>query len=224
MEAAVIQSTSMDQIHVAIVEDHPDIRIGMRFIINSREGFSSEAYSNAEDALEGIQKNVPDVVLMDINLPGMNGIECTAKLKELLPDLQIMICSVYDDDDNVFQALEAGASGYILKSAASENLMQCITDLHHGGSPMSSSIARKVVNRLQQGPSSDQKKEEFHLTPREDEILDLIAQGFRNKEIADKIFVSVNTVRTHIYNIYEKLHVQNRVEALNKTGRGFGRN
>lgn len=211
----------MDQIHVAIVEDHPDIRMGMRFIINSREGFTSEAYSNAEDALEGIQKNVPDVVLMDINLPKMNGIECTTKLKAILPDLQIMICSVYDDDDNIFKALEAGASGYILKSAASENLMQCITELHEGGSPMSSSIARKVVSRFQKS-SSQQKKEEFQLTPREDEILDLIAQGFRNKEIAEKLFVSVNTIRTHIYNIYEKLHVQSRVEALNKTGRGFG--
>jgi DNA-binding NarL/FixJ family response regulator len=221
MEATALQLTNMDQIHVAIVEDHPDIRMGMRFIINSREGFSSEAYSNAEDALEGIQKNVPDVVLMDINLPKMNGIECTTKLKALLPDLQIMICSVYDDDDNIFKALEAGASGYILKSAASENLMQCITELHEGGSPMSSSIARKVVSRFQKS-SSQQKKEEFQLTPREDEILDLIAQGFRNKEIAEKLFVSVNTIRTHIYNIYEKLHVQSRVEALNKTGRGFG--
>lgn len=222
MEAAAIQTLKVEQINVAIVEDHPDIRNGMRFIINSREGFTSQAFGNAEDALEQIPVIKPDVVLMDINLPGMNGIECTTKLKAIMPDLQILICSVYDDDDNVFKALEAGASGYILKSAASENLMQCITDLYNGGSPMSSAIARKVVSRFQQGVSQPAKKE-FNLTPRENEILDLIAEGFRNKEIADKLFVSVNTIRTHIYNIYEKLHVQSRVEALNKTGRGFGR-
>jgi DNA-binding NarL/FixJ family response regulator len=214
-----------DTIHVAIVEDHPDIRQGVQFIIDSSDGFSSEAFSNAEMALERIPKNVPDLVLMDINLPGMNGIECTRRLKEKYPNMLIMMCSVYDDDDNIFQALAAGANGYILKSAAGEHLLQSLTDLHQGGSPMSSIIARKVVAKFQSNAAMFQQQqvaeEVAQLTPRENEILDLLAQGYRNKEIADKLFVSVNTIRTHIYNIYDKLHVQTRVEALNKSGRGY---
>jgi len=219
---------TLDKIHVAIVEDHPDIRHGVKFIVDSREGFSSVSFSNAEDALSEIPQRVPDVVLMDINLPGMDGIECTKILKKKYPDILILMCSVYDDDDNIFRALEAGAKGYILKSAAGERLLQAITELYRGGSPMSGSIARKVVERFQQQLSAqnrtDPSAEASLLTDRENEILDLLAQGIRNKEIADKLFVSPNTIRTHIYNIYEKLHVKSRIEALNKTGRGFHNN
>jgi DNA-binding NarL/FixJ family response regulator len=218
---------SVENIHVAVVEDNSEIRQGVSFIINSTEGFSCIAFGNAEEALEKIPNKLPEVVLMDINLPGINGIECTRKLKEKYPELQIMICSVYDDDDNVFNALEAGANGYIVKSAAGEKLLSSIRELHNGGSPMSSSIARKVVARFQRLNSGkalqSEPKEDFSLTTRENEILDLLAQGYRNKELAEKLFVSVNTIRTHVYNVYEKLHVNSRIEALNKTGRGYSK-
>jgi DNA-binding NarL/FixJ family response regulator len=218
---------SVENIHVAVVEDNSEIRQGVSFIINSTEGFSCIAFGNAEDALEKIPNKLPEVVLMDINLPGINGIECTRKLKEKYPELQIMICSVYDDDDNVFNALEAGANGYIVKSAAGEKLLSSIRELHNGGSPMSSSIARKVVARFQRLNSGkalqSEPKEDYSLTTRENEILDLLAQGYRNKELAEKLFVSVNTIRTHVYNVYEKLHVNSRIEALNKTGRGYSK-
>jgi DNA-binding NarL/FixJ family response regulator len=130
-----------------------------------------------------------------------------------------MMCTAYEDDDSIFRALAAGAKGYILKRSAGDTLIEAIRDLHEGGSPMSSAIARKVVESFQQVQTS--KSQKNSLTQRENEILDLLAQGFRNKEIASQLFVSVNTIRTHIYNIYEKLHVQNRVEALNKTGRNL---
>ena len=218
---------SVENIHVAVVEDNSEIRQGVSFIINSTEGFSCIAFGNAEEALEKIPNKLPEVVLMDINLPGINGIECTRKLKEKYPELQIMICSVYDDDDNVFNALEAGANGYIVKSAAGEKLLLSIRELHNGGSPMSSSIARKVVARFQRLNSGkalqSEPKEDYSLTTRENEILDLLAQGYRNKELAEKLFVSVNTIRTHVYNVYEKLHVNSRIEALNKTGRGYSK-
>jgi DNA-binding NarL/FixJ family response regulator len=214
----------MDNIHIAIVEDHPEIRSGVSFLLNSHEGFSSDAYPNAEKALEGIKNSRPNVVLMDLNLPGMNGIECTRILRAKYPDIPIMICSAYDDDDHVFSALEAGANGYILKSAVADRLTKSIKELHQGGSPMSSEIAVKVIEKLR-NPNKPQSRaispEESSLTPRENEILDLLSEGYRHKEIGEKLFVSVNTIRTHVYNIYEKLHVQNRTEALNKTGRGF---
>ena len=211
-------------IHVAVVEDNSEIRQGVSFIINNTDGYSCMAFPNAELAVEKISEKLPDVVLMDINLPGMNGIECTKILKEKYPELLVMICSVYDDDDNIFKALEAGASGYILKSAAGNKLIDSIQELTNGGSPMSSTIARKVVAKFHNSnalQSITTTQKDYSLTARENEILDLLAKGFRNKEIAEKLFVSVNTIRTHVYNIYEKLHVNSRIEALNKTGRGY---
>jgi DNA-binding NarL/FixJ family response regulator len=203
-------------IRVALVEDHLEIREGLSYIINSTPGFECEVFENAEIACEGILQDEFDIVLMDINLPGMSGIDCTRLLKEKNPRLPIMMCTAYEDDENIFKALAAGAKGYILKRAAGDNLIEAIKDLHNGGSPMSSAIARRVVDSFQRPQLSGAN---FNLTARENEILDLLSQGFRNKEIAERLFVSVNTIRTHIYNIYEKLHVQNRVEALNKTGR-----
>jgi DNA-binding NarL/FixJ family response regulator len=203
-------------IRVALVEDHLEIREGLSYIINGTPGFSCEVFENAEVATEEVSEKDFDIVLMDINLPGMNGIECTRLLKEKNPKLPIMMCTAYEDDENIFKALAAGAKGYILKRAAGDHLIEAIKDLHEGGSPMSSAIARRVVDSFQRPVVTGSN---YNLTARENEILDLLSQGFRNKEIADRLFVSVNTIRTHIYNIYEKLHVQNRVEALNKVGR-----
>jgi len=201
-------------IQVALVEDHADIRQGLSYIINSTAGFDCTAYSTAEEALQKIFEDNCDVILMDINLPGMSGIDCTRLMKEKCPGLPIMMCTAYEDDENIFKALSAGAKGYILKRAAGDMLIEAIRDLHDGGSPMSSSIARRVVESFQNG--GKKSKDDYDLTGREKEILELLSQGFRNKQIAEKLFLSPHTIRTHIYNIYEKLHVQNRVEALNK--------
>jgi DNA-binding NarL/FixJ family response regulator len=211
----IATDTKKKKIKVAIIEDHHDIRQGMAFLINSDPAFEAALYPNAEDALKKFKTDRPDVVLMDINLPGMNGIECTKLIKQTYPAIHIMMCTVYEDDEKIFNALSAGASGYMLKRAAGDNLVDSIRDLNNGGSPMSAAIARKVVAFFQRKSSP----ENALLTSRENEILDLLAEGYRNKDIADKLCVSVNTIRTHIYHIYEKLHVQNRVEALNKTGR-----
>jgi DNA-binding NarL/FixJ family response regulator len=209
MNATITKTTE-----ICVVEDHEDIRNGIVFIINTYPGFHCTSHKNGEDALKGFKKSMPDVVLMDINLPGMNGIECTRQLKEMYPAVQIMMCTVFEDTEKIFDALKAGANGYILKRTAGETLIDAIHELLRGGAPMSSDIARKVVNSFQQARSPRSASPE--LTNKENEILDLLASGYGNKEIADRLCVSVNTVRTHIYHIYEKLHVHNRVEALNK--------
>lgn len=209
-------------VNIAIIEDHHDIRMQVENLVNSHPGFICKGFAAAEEALKEFETFTPSIVLMDINLPGMDGIECTKKVKELYPSVLVMMCTIYEDDEKIFRALTSGASGYVLKSTSGEQLMEDIRMLLNGGAPMSPAIARKVVTSFRRN-SNIPSSQEFQLTPRENEILDLLAQGFRNKEIADKLFVSINTIRTHIYNIYEKLHVQNRVEALNKTGRA-GRN
>ncbi|MBL7943950.1 MAG: response regulator transcription factor [Flavobacteriales bacterium] len=201
-----------DHIHVLLVEDHAEIREGLKYIINNAPGFSCVTCATAEEALVTMSPDDVDVVLMDINLPGMSGIECTRRLREQYPSLPIMMCTAYEDDENIFMALSNGAKGYILKRAAGEILIEAIRDLYQGGSPMSSSIARRVVESFQQRKSET----DFDLTLREREILDLLAQGNRNKQIADKLFLSPHTIRTHIYHIYEKLQVKNRVEAINR--------
>ncbi len=217
------QSIATENIAVGLVEDHTDIRQGLAFIINNADGFRCSAYSNAEEAMEAFELNVPDVVIMDINLPGISGIECTQIIKQKYPQLNIMMCTSYEEDEKVFSALAAGASGYILKRAAGDHLLDSIRELHNGGSPMSSMIARKVVASFRQPAPSALSSEALQVTSRENEILDLLAKGLRNKEIADKLFVSINTIRKHVYNIYDKLHVQSKIEALNKTGRGFSK-
>jgi len=201
-------------IEICVIEDHEEIRNGIVFIINTYPDFHCTSYKNGEDALKGLKKNLPDVVLMDINLPGINGIECTRLIKEANPAVLIMMCTVFEDSEKIFDALKAGASGYILKRTAGETLIDAIKELLKGGAPMSSDIARKVVNSFQE--TRTQKTKYPELTNKENEILDLLADGYGNKEIADRLYVSVNTVRTHIYHIYEKLHVHNRIEALNK--------
>jgi DNA-binding NarL/FixJ family response regulator len=204
-----------EKITVVIVEDDREMREGLEAIIRFHPGLECLAsYPSAEDALSQISRNVPDIILMDIHLPGISGIECVKQLKPILPKTQFMMCTVYEDNENVFDSLCAGASGYLLKNSPPGKITDAIIDLYHGGSPMSSTIARKVINTFK--PVSQHNTTVENLTKREHELLELLAKGYRYKEIADKLFISFETVRTHIHNIYEKLHVQSRTEALNK--------
>ncbi len=208
----------MTQIKVTIIEDIEDIRQGFYFLINTHNEYNCIAsYSDAEKALEDMKNNIPDVVIMDIGLPGISGIECTRIIKNRFPSVQIMICTVFEDDERLFGALSAGASGYILKSTSPNKLLESIKEIFNGGSPMTSQIARKVVETLQIPVKANNiASEEYNLSSREKEILKLLAEGYRNKEIAEKLFITHYTVKSHIYNIYEKLHVKSRIEAINK--------
>ncbi|HKJ81935.1 MAG TPA: response regulator transcription factor [Ignavibacteriaceae bacterium] len=202
-------------INVGIVEDNKKIREGLAALIDGSEGFKCNAvHETAEEALKKFPYENPDIVLMDINLPGISGIECLIKLKEILPDVQVMMLTVYENDDLIFKSLVAGATGYILKRTPPAELLEAIKEIHNGGSPMSDQIARKVVQAFQQmGKSS---KETENISERESEILDYLSKGYYDKEIADKLFLSVKTVRTHLRNIYKKLHVRSRTEAVLK--------
>jgi two-component system, NarL family, response regulator LiaR len=209
------------QIVVVTVEDNADIRNSLKELLNNDKDILCVAtYDTAESAMIEIPEILPDIVLMDIGLPKMNGIDCIKKLKPLCPGVQYMICTIYDEDEKIFDALAAGANSYILKRSKQEVLIEAIKDLYEGGSPMSSDIARKIVLSFQK-KTIDSQVTEYGITPRETEILGLLAEGLSYKEIAAKIFISVKTIRKHIYNIYEKLHVHNRLEALNKF---FGKN
>ncbi len=202
------------EINVAIVEDNDDIREGLMYLIKASEGFSCIAnYSNAEDALIELPKLNVNVVLMDINLPGKSGIECVAELKYLRSDFQIIMLTIFEDEDKIFRSLQAGASGYVLKKTSPAQLIEAIRDVFNGGSPMSSQIARLVVESFQSSTNAD---DTYNLTKREREVLDYLSKGFRYKEIANELCISIDTIRTHIKNIYEKLHVQSRTEALLK--------
>jgi DNA-binding NarL/FixJ family response regulator len=204
-----------EKIKVVIVEDDKEMREGLESIVRYHPALQCLAtYSSAEEALDHIQSNIPDIVLMDIHLPGISGIECIKKLKPVLSSTQFMMCTVYEDNENVFDSLCAGATGYLLKNSPPGMITDAIIDLYHGGSPMSSIIARKVIKAFQ--PVRQQNTEIEILTKREKEMLELLAKGYRYKEIADQLFISFETVRTHIHNIYEKLHVQSRTEAINK--------
>jgi DNA-binding NarL/FixJ family response regulator len=204
-----------EKIKVVIVEDDKEMREGLESIVRFHPALECLAtYPSAEEALDHILSNIPDIVLMDIHLPGISGIECVRKLKPLLLSSQFMMCTVYEDNENVFDSLCAGATGYLLKNSPPGMITDAIIDLYHGGSPMSSVIARKVINAFQ--PALAQNTDMGKLTRREREMLDLLAKGYRYKEIADQLFISFETVRTHIHNIYEKLQVQSRTEALNK--------
>lgn len=205
----------MNMISVAIVEDVDEIRNALQILINGSEGFSCEhVFSNGEDALQQLPDIKPDVVLMDIHLPGKTGIECINELSDKIPSTQFMMCTVYDDDENIFEALSAGATGYLLKRTPPAQILQAIRELHEGGSPMSSEIARRVVESLKK--KNKQSTAIEILTDREKEILEYLSKGFLYKEIAAELFISKETVKRHIHNIYEKLQVQTRTEALNK--------
>jgi DNA-binding NarL/FixJ family response regulator len=209
----------MGKVKVAVVDDVEEIRSGFSFLINSSDECECVgSFSNAEDLLAKLDELVPQVVILDIGLPGMSGIDCCREIKAKLPKSQIIICTVYEDDERLFSALKAGASGYILKRTSPGLLMDAIKELHNGGAPMSPQIGRKVIESFQGNlPVPEARAEvEYDLSKREKEILELLAAGYRNKEIADRLFISSHTVRSHIYHIYEKLHVKSRVEALNK--------
>jgi DNA-binding NarL/FixJ family response regulator len=200
---------------VSIVEDSDQVRGTLARLINRAEGFSClSQYSSAEAALEALPKERPNVVLMDINLPGMNGVECVRKLKQIAPEIQVMMLTVYEDTENIFNALAAGATGYLLKRTSTPELLSAIREVQRGGSPMTTHIARKVVQSFQRAPAAQQATE--GLSPREQEVLDHLAQGFLYKEIADKLGVSYETVHTYIRRIYEKLQVRTRTEAVAK--------
>ena len=206
---------STEKIKVIIVEDDKEMREGLELIVRSNPALECIATCfSGEEAMETIPANIPDIVLMDIHLPGISGIECIKKLKPSLAFIQFMMCTVYEDNENVFDSLCAGATGYLLKNSPPSKITDAIIDLYHGGSPMSSVIARKVIQTFKL--ATGQNKEMEKLTAREKEMLDLLAKGYRYKEIADHLSISFETVRTHIHNIYEKLHVQSRTEALNK--------
>jgi len=203
------------KIKVVIVEDDNEMREGLKRIVQSHPALECiSTCSSGEEALKQIPDLIPDIVLMDIHLPGISGIDCVKTLKPFLSFTQFMMCTVYEDNDNVFESLCAGATGYLLKNSPPGKINESIIDLYHGGSPMSSIIARKVIHTFQ--PVEHLIKDIEKLTKREREMLDLLAKGYRYKEIADQLFISFATVRTHIHHIYEKLHVQTRTEALNK--------
>jgi len=207
----------MDQekITVSIVEDTEDIRESLRIMINGSTGFECvQVYADAEEALEKMPANEINAVLMDINLPKMDGIECMKRLKPVMHNTQFMMYTVCDDDDNIFNALQSGASGYILKRTYPAQVLEAIRELHAGGSPMSGEIARRVIDYMHN--KGKKAKAVELLTERETEILDLLAKGYLYKEIATELFISKSTVKQHIHNIYGKLHVQTRTEALNK--------
>ena len=207
-------------ITLAIVEDLDEVRDGLRNFISLSTDFKIlDTFKTAEEALYELPRLQPDIVIMDINLPGMNGIECIKLVKDKSPDTQFMMFTVYENDEKVFEALKAGASGYLLKNTGLVQLIESLKELYNGGSPMSANIARKLVT-LFRSEQKEKTKVEV-LTSRENEILHLLAKGLLYKEIADQISISVSTVRQHIHHIYEKLHVQNRTEAINKV---FGRN
>ncbi len=202
-------------ITLAIVEDLDEVRDGLKnFLSLSKEFAVLDTFKTAEEALFEIPKLKPDIVIMDISLPGMNGIECIRQVKDKTPSTQFMMFTVYENDEKVFEALKAGASGYLLKNTGLLQLVESLKELYDGGSPMSANIARKLVTLFR----ANQKQAEALdvLSNRENEILQLLAKGLLYKEIANDLSISVATVRQHIHHIYEKLHVQNRTEAINK--------
>ncbi len=209
-------------ITVSIVEDNEQLRGTLTRVLNRAEGFQCVGqHGTAEAALEGVPKEKPAVVLMDINLPGMNGVECVRKLKPLLPQTHMIMLTVYEDTENIFNALAAGATGYMLKRTPRDELLAAIQDVLRGGSPMSAHIARKVVQSFQRpATAAAPAAEEAALSPREKEVLDCLAQGFLYKEIAEKLGISYETVHTYIRRIYEKLQVRTRTEAVAKFLRG----
>jgi len=201
-------------ISVSVVEDDAGTRETLKKILGRAPGLRFVgAYANGEDAVRSLPGTRPEVALVDINLPGMSGIECVAKLKAQLPDLLVLMLTTYEETDLIFESLRAGAIGYLLKNVANADLIRAIEEVRNGGAPMSMQIARKVVRHFHRAQPRPELKE---LTKREQEILALLAKGFLYKEIADRLGISTATVRGHLHNVYEKLHVQSRTEAVLK--------
>jgi DNA-binding NarL/FixJ family response regulator len=203
-------------IKLAIVEDEARFRKSLRRVIESKPDYTCNgAYATGSEALEAVPRAPPDILMMDLNLPDMSGADVTAQLKSAMPALSIIVLTVYNDSENIFRALRAGASGYLLKQATAHEILEAIAEAHRGGAPMTSEIARKVIAAFRE-PQIPAGSTTDPLAPREKEILDLLAKGYANKEIADKLALTVGTVCWYLHEIYRKLHVQSRVQAINK--------
>jgi len=204
-----------ETIEVAIVEDTAGIREQWKRLIGATKGFHCLCTcASGEEAVKRLPACRPQVVLMDISMPGISGIECAGQLKRVLPETQILMVTVHNDHDRVFQALKAGASGYLLKRSTPAELLEAIREVLRGGGPMSGEVARMVIETFHRGPVSP--ADSIQLSPREQEVLEQVSRGFANKEIADRLGMSFDTVRTHLKHIYEKLHVRCRAEAVAK--------
>jgi len=202
-------------IRVAIVEDDRTVRENLAVLIDAAPGFSCVGgCASAEEAWQRLPALSPEVVLMDIHLPGRSGIACVARLRNLLPEAHVIMLTIEEDVDQVFESLKAGATGYLVKHASPREILDAVAEVHSGGAPMSSHIARKVVTAFRQ--SSGSASDDLRLSPREQEVLRLLAKGHRSKEIADDLGVGLGTVNTHVRHIYEKLHVRSRAEAVAK--------
>lgn len=211
-------------IRIALIEDSPQVREALALILNNSPGYECvQAFASTESALAGFPSDPPDVALVDINLPGLSGIECVRRLKARAPRMEILMLTIETDPDRVFESLAAGASGYLVKNVPPARLLEAIDEVVRGGAPMSGPIARLVVRNFQQprvGGMGGRPDDEDRPTAREQEVLDLIAQGLRTKEIAVRMGISPQTVQTHVRNIYEKLHVRSRTEAVLRYHRG----
>ena len=212
-----MNTVSVDKppIQVALVEDDPEIRANLAHRVGRSAGFRLlRSYSDAESALADLPRHPPDVVLMDINLPGIDGVECVRQLKAKMPAVQFIMLTIYEDGNRLFKSLMAGASGYLLKRTPPDKLLVAIQEAHEGGAPMTPEVARRVVQHFQQipQPSSDLQR----LTPRETDVLEQLAKGFLYKEIEDNLGIGTGTLRGYIANVYEKLHVHSRTEAVVK--------
>jgi DNA-binding NarL/FixJ family response regulator len=200
-------------IRVAIVEDDRTVRENLALLIDRAPGFRCLAScASAEEAWQKLPTLAPEVVLMDIHLPGQSGIACVARLRTLLPQAHVIMLTIEEDSDQVFESLKAGATGYLVKHASPEEILEAVSEVHNGGAPMSSHIARKVVTAFRQPPPAPGP--DLSLSPREGAVLRLLAKGHRSKEIAEELNLSPGTVNTHVRHIYEKLHVRSRAEAV----------
>ena len=207
-------STLEESIRVSIVEDDVSLRSIYADWIEKADGFTLVSqYGDGQEAYEAIPNDNPDVALMDINLPGLNGVECVRGLKPQLPKVQFVMITVYEDSDRIFKALEAGATGYLLKQTPREELLSSLQEVHRGGSPMSSGIARKVVQCFRKKPPKAPDNELSQLSKREEQVLELLAQGYLYKEISTELNTSRNTLDTYLRRIYEKLHLHSRAQA-----------
>ena len=205
-------------IGVAIVEDSRTIRESLQRMISEAPGLRCDwTAGSGEQALLEAARHRPDVILMDIHLPNMSGIECTSRIKQTMPDIEIIMLTVYEDNDKIFKALQAGACGYLLKRTPPDGLLQAVREVKQGGAPMTSEIARRLVETFRQPPGAKAGGDDaVSLTQREREVLNLISRGYANKEVADLLSVTVETIRHHLKNVYDKFHVHSRTEAVVK--------